>query len=60
MRDLPPILQQGVGFGMYINIGGGQKLNGTPCSFIFTYVNQGVGPCEPLLYTCMQCGCVHW
>ena len=24
-RDLPPSLQQGVGFGIYINIGGGQK-----------------------------------
>ena len=24
-RDLPSSLQQGVGFGIYINIGGGQK-----------------------------------
>ena len=36
-RDLPPSLQQGVGFGIYKNIGGeslrSALLHGMPCSF---------------------------
>ena len=49
-RDLPPNLQQGVGFGIYINIGGGQYkslpsalLNGMPCCLILTWHVQTRG-----------------
>ena len=56
LRDLPPSLQQGVGFGICINIGGGKNrslpsalLNGMPCSvkpgggLVKLGANQGVG-----------------
>ena len=31
-RDLLPSLQQGVGFGIYINIGSGQKYKSSLCT----------------------------
>ena len=65
-RDLSPSLQQGVGFGIYINIGGkslpSALLNGMPCSCILGGLiklgaNQGVGAVNPC--TCTYLGCTN-